>query len=307
MMPDSSIQRLQRHNREAIALLHLGVGIDLGFESDPVESLRDLNDRLSRVSGDDVESILQDDALPRAYRSVARMLLAAEDPTPIFQSIAKREEQRSLSATPVNQAISEPLVIFFFSYLGMMLICLFVLPHIEKQFENQWQEPGRFSSLLLAVRAWLPVWAIVTPIAMLITLVMTLRNSAAVGQWLPGSRKRNRWLSSLGQVRRLHAMAESDVDAETALELARHDGEVISPFTQTMMREVDRKTRQSALRRLTLFYRFLVQEPATSGDRGAAPMVGILIGGLITLGFALVLFLPWIEVLHSTVIPGGRP
>ncbi|MEO1524363.1 MAG: hypothetical protein AAFX06_02955 [Planctomycetota bacterium] len=303
-MPDSPAKRLQRRNREAIALLSLGVDLDLGISGDPVAFLREVNDRLSASSDDDVEGVLEDETLPQAYQSIARMLVAADDPAPIFQSIAHREEHRKLVSSGVNQAMMEPLVVFTISYLGLLLICFFVVPHIEAQFEQQWESPGTFTKMLLAVRDWLPVWAVVAPIAVLITLVFMLRNSVSLGRLLPGGRLRSRWLSSLGQTRRLRALAASEVSTETAIQLAKHDGEAIGPFSQTLMRESDTQARLSGLRRLTQFYRFLVQEPATASVRGAAPTIGILLGGVIVLGFALVLFLPWIEVLQS-VVPMG--
>ncbi|MEL6105654.1 MAG: hypothetical protein AAFU85_06445 [Planctomycetota bacterium] len=307
MTPDSSAHRLYHLNREVISLLSLGIEIDLGLGSDPVVALRDINDRLASLASDSLEPFLQDPSLPKKYRSVARMLLAADDPAPIIQSIATHEEQRKMASTPVSQALVEPFVVFFFGYLGMLLLCYFVLPQIENQFENQWQEPGLVTGMLLAIRDWMPVWAIVIPFVFVAALVMTLRSSIRLDRLLPGSRRRRRWVSSLGQARRLGALTESDVDTETALQLAQHDGDEIGAFTRSLLRDQQPQVRAAGLRRLISFYRSLVHEPSANAGRGAASSVGILLGGVIVLGFSLVLFLPWIEVLHGVVIPGGRP
>lgn len=305
--PDTPAQRLYRLNREVISLLSLGIEIDLGLGPDPIHALREINDRLVGQANESLDAFFQDKSVPQEYRSIARMLMEADDPAPIIQSIATREERRRMVSTPLNQALVEPFVVFFFSYLGMLLICYFVLPQIENQFENQWHQPGVVTGMLLSLRDWMPVWAIATPIAVVVTLVITLRNSVRLDQLLPGSRLRRKWLSALGQTRRLRALTESDVDMETALQLAQHNGGEIGSFTQSLLREQQPQVRAAGLRRLTSFYRSLVQEPSTNTSRGAAATVGILFGGAIVLGFALILFVPWIEVLQSVVIPGGRP
>ena len=125
-MPESPAERLLSLNRQAIAILRLDIPLDFGLGSDTQGELREINDRLMLDLGKDVsvDSLLEKNQFPEHYQAIARMLLATDDPAPIFQAIALQQLDRDLAKAPFRQALAEPLVVAGLGYLGLIFLCI---------------------------------------------------------------------------------------------------------------------------------------------------------------------------------------
>ena len=164
-MPDSPAQRLISLNRQAVAILRLGIPLDLGLGRDAEEQLLEINDRLIAETGRElsVEAWLQQQTLPERYREFAKVLLLCDDPAPVFESIAAQDLEREAAVNPIRQAFAEPLVVAILAYFGMILLCSFTVPHIQSQYVQEGREPVGLTWLLIELRNLMPYWIIAFP------------------------------------------------------------------------------------------------------------------------------------------------
>ncbi len=304
-MPQSPTQRLISLNDQAIAILRLGIPLDFGVGPDAADQLRQINDSLRSEAQFDqsIESLLTRHSFPPRYESMVRMLLATDDPTPLFESIASQELGREAACNPFRQAMAEPLVIAALSYLGMIFLCSYTLPHIESQYVQQGQIPAGVTKLLAITRDTMPIWIIGFPILMILFWFIWkkfVRNSLM--NLFPGSRPYSQWLVAESQTQRLSAMVESDVDQDTALSLASTSvipQRSIRPIAESIFREGFPNSRRRALNRLARFYHFLAEDRRRTYFNKAPALLGLFFAGIVVLGYALATFVPWIEVLAN--------
>jgi len=306
-MPNASAERLISLNDQAVALLRLGVPIDLGLGENPTERLEQINRKLTTVSQSEpsIGFVLNRlNASPR-YEAIAKSLLAANDPTPIFQAITVTD-RRGIDVSPrVRRSMVEPFIVLALAYLGMLLLCASVIPLIETEYEQLLLEPEGSAAFMATIRAWMPVWAWAFPLVLGLMvwfggrLIQRLCDSLA-----PGGRLRRRWSENESQTQRLAALLESGVDRQTALDLVDRGSvaeQPVGPVTDTLLEEMNEQT-PDGLRRLSGFYRFLDREQRFASKVPA--FIGLTLASVIVLAYALALFLPWIDLLtHLSEAP----
>lgn len=308
-MPDSSAAtsaaRLLSLNKQAIAILRLGIPLDLGLPGDPAEHLHKINDRLIADVGRQLspDELLQRHSFPERYHAIARVLLASDDPAPIFESIAMPEIDRQAAANPLRQAIVEPVVVAFLVYFGMIFLCWFTVPHIEYQYTQQGQEPTGVTRLMVELRETMPYWIVGFPIvAVACWLVWRRLAKGVLMKWIPGSGAYTRWLAAESQTRRLAALVGSGLDQESALAIANASVSPhvqVRPIAETIVRSGDPRSRSRALGRLAKFYHFLADDRRRTYFSKLPALIGLFVAGFVVLGYALATFLPWIEILRN--------
>lgn len=310
-MTSSSADRLASLNQQAIAILRLGIPLDLGLGADPIDQLREINDRLTVDAGrsESAESLLQRHSFPERYELIARMMLLADDPTAIFQSIALQDLNRQAASNPFRQAFAEPIVVLVLAYLGMIVLCSWAVPHIEAQYTQLGQTPSGVTRALILVRDAMPIWIIAAPVCAIIARLAWRHLSSSLLSQIPGARSYSRWLAAESQSRRLAVMIRSDVDQETAIALASSSvtpPTPIRPIADSIVRSGDKASRSRALNHLARFYHFLAEDRRNTYYAKTPALLGLLLSGLIVLGYGLATFLPWIEILSSLGETGGN-
>lgn len=309
-MSESPAARLLTLNRQAIAILRLDIPLDFGLGSDTEGQLREINDRLLLDMGRDVSAdvLLERHAFPERYQAIARMLLASDDPAPIFESIALQELESDLAKNPFRQAMMEPLVVMGLAYLGLIYLCSYTLPHIEAQYAQQGQEPAGATEFLIQLRDVMPYWVIGFPVLFLATWLIGRKWSRGfLLRFFPGGKPYSRWLAAESQTKRLAALVGSHVDRETAISLAQTSTVPqipLPPIAENIMRDGDEQSQPRALKRLARFYQFLADDRRRTYFAKTPALIGLLIAGLVVLGYALAIFLPWIEILSNLSGPG---
>ncbi|QDV46996.1 hypothetical protein Enr13x_69050 [Stieleria neptunia] len=304
-MSDTTAARLLSLNQQAIAILGLNIPLDFGLGSETAERLRDINERLLADAGRDLspEALLEKHDLPERYRAIARMLLASDDPVPVFESIAIQELDRDAAATPLRQAIKEPLLVAGLAYLGMILFCTFSVPSIETQYTQQGLSPSGVTQWLIAIRGAMPYWIIGVPVLLIAGwwIWRQLANGPLLALF-PGGNAYSRLLAAESQSRHLAVLIASGVEQETALSLASSGVSPrvpIRPIAESIVRSGAPQTRSRALTRLAGFYHFLAGDRRQTLFAKVPAFLGLLFAGLIVLGYGLATFLPWIAILQS--------
>ncbi len=304
-MPDSPSVRLVSLNRQAIAIIQLGIPLDFGLGADPVQRLREINDRLLSTVGEtgSAESMLMKHSLPERYRAIARMLLEAEDPAPIFDSLAISDLEQKAASAPVRQAFSEPLVLAVMVYFCAIFLCKFTIPQIEAEYFSEGRSPQGITSILIAMKDSLAYWAIGFPVAVLLTWwAWRALSGGFLFRWFPGGGSYCAWLTAEAQSRRLAALVGSDLDPDTSIQLARistAENTHVRPIAESIVRDAEGTSRAASLIRLSNFYRFLSEDRRKSVFAKVPAIMALVLGSAIVFGYALATFLPWIEILSN--------
>ncbi|MCA9141081.1 MAG: hypothetical protein KDB00_30130 [Planctomycetales bacterium] len=304
-MPESPTQRLISLNDQAIAILRLGIPLDLGLGANCERQLRQINDILQFESDSDhtIETLLARQSLPERYVSVARMMLATDDPAPIFESIASQQLARDAASNPFRQAVIEPFVIAGLGYLGLIFLCSYTLPHLEYQYTQQGQVPSGVTKFLMTIRDAMPIWIVAFPILMIVIwLVWGKFVKQGLMNHIPGSGPYGRWLVAESQAKRLSAMVDSGVDQDTALSLATTSvtpHTPVRPIAESIVRSGNGESRRRALNRLARFYHFLAEDRRQTYFNKAPALIGMFFAAVVVFGYALATFVPWIEVLSN--------
>lgn len=304
-MPDSTTTRLVSLNQQAIAILRLGIPLDLGLGASPIDRLGEINERLLTDIGHhgSADSLLAKHSFPERYCTIAQVLLETDDPAPIFQSIASANLDRASASQPIRQAIAEPLVIAGLVYVGLIFLCLFTVPSIEAQYVQDAQAPGGITRWLVAARELMPYWIVGYPL--IIIALWLVWKKLAVGVILdlfPGSERYERWLVAESQSQRLAALVGSGVGDDQALSLAAESVAPrlpIRPIAEGIVRNGSHQNRSAALSRLARFYHFLAEDRRRTYFAQAPTYLGLLLAAIIVFGYALLTFLPWVEVLSN--------
>lgn len=309
-MSVSPAERLLSLNRQAIAILRLDIPLDFGLGPDTEGQLREINDRLILNTERDLsaDALLEKHAFPQRYQAIAQMLLATDDPAPIFESIALQELERDLAINPFRQAMTQPLIVAGLAYLGMIYLCSYTLPHIEDQYTQQGIEPTGATELLIQMRGLMPYWIIGFPILLLATLLIWKRTSRSfLLRFFPGAKPYTRWLAAESQTKRLAVLVGSDVDQQTAISLATSSTMPqipLRPIAESILQDGDQQSQSRVLKRLAQFYQFLAEDRRRTTFAKTPALIGLLIAGFFVLGYALATFLPWIEILTNLSGPG---
>nr|WP_143547676.1 hypothetical protein [Rhodopirellula sp. SM50] len=304
-MSESTAARLLSLNQQAIAIIGLNIPLDFGLGSETAERLGEINERLLVDVGRDLspDALLEKHDLPERYRAIARILLASDDPVPVFESIAIQQLDREATAGPLRQAIKEPLVVAGLAYLGMIIFCTLSVPSIETQYTQQGLTPSGVTGWLIAIRGAMPYWVIGFPILMFACwwIWRKLVNGPLLSRF-PGGTAYSRWLAAESQSRRLAVLIASGVDHETALSLASTSVSPqvpIRPIAENIVRNGAPQSQARALSRLAGFYHFLAGDRRQTIVTKLPAFIGLLFAGLIVLGYGLATFLPWIAILQS--------
>lgn len=299
--PDAA--RLHAINEQAIAILRLGIPIDLGLGNTPIDRLTAINGRLQTEAGDGSASrILNDGQVPEPYRKLAAMWLATDDPAAIFESLISHEQHRRAATTPLRRAALQPLAISVMVFLGLVYYCVFTVPQLEAQYAQMHQTPPSYTAALIQLKNTMPFWIIGVPIALAVVYFGWKQiASGPLMNWLPGARSYADWNDAEARTRSLATLLESGVERSEAMELAGPipPSGLAATITQSQDPSISTTSRAFSLRRLSQFYRFLAEDRREVLYSKLPALLGLFLAGLIILAYGLTVFVPWIEVLRG--------
>ena len=200
-------------------------------------------------------------------------------------------------------------MVLVLAYFGLLFFCFGVLPAIEAQYRQVSLPPTGFTEYMVVVRESAAIWGFGFPIVLLI-FVLFLRGglAGALGRLLPGNRASQQCMGAAAQTRRLATLVGAGLPADQAMELtqqAQPSARRIKAVAEDLLQQEDSESSPRALMRLAAFYRYLAMDHRRSFWQGAPAVLGILAAGVVVLGYSLVMFLPWIEVLTGLGGIGG--
>ncbi|MGE3641029.1 MAG: type II secretion system F family protein [Pirellulales bacterium] len=283
------------------------------------------------------EALTGDDQdLPPSYRSLietglykGNLAAALDESHAVADSVA---DSRSRLAT----GFVYPLVICALLYAGLWSLCLFLEPTLRNLYAELRLTPSPGLLVLELLRATLPVWAVLAPLVVLAFLFWSWWRRGVPGAGIPGA---GRWIPGWGKTlyqercarfattlaelledgvhfgEALRVAGDGCGDAElraTALRLAEnassgsmHEADDASakrlpPFLRWAIWHADETTgRVRALQIAARMYRETAERRAAR-FRTVAPLVAlVLVAGTATLVYALLLFVPLVQLLYG--------
>jgi type II secretory pathway component PulF len=330
-------------NDQLIGLVRAGVPVHLGVGQSADRAAAAL-ERISAIvarrvgEGASVVQALDDRDIPAAYRSVAQLALASGDLSTALTAASRKAQALDDSWHALRVSLVYPLVICGLAYMGFVLFAWLLVPHLQHAYQDMRLEAGSGMRVANSLRASLPYWIAIPPLALLLIVVLGRRaspraagngRSAGLVGWLPG-------MSQAASEHRLTSFAEtlaSLLDAglplpeglrlaaanweDTGLEretlsLAQSlerdaaladDSRIASefpPFLRWAIWHGDGPVgRARALRMAANVYRQSAQR-RIGRLRVAVPIVAcIVLGGGVTLLYALTLFVPVAQMLRG--------
>jgi type II secretory pathway component PulF len=329
-------------NDELAALVRAGVPVSVDFATSSANAeiiLQKINAHIARqVShGLSIEQALAESpAIPPSYRGLMLLALQSHDFHAALSASHRDAEAVVETRRVLGMSLVYPAIVIGFAYAGLMSMCLFLVPVLERLYQDMQLPAGMGLRILTFLRMSLPYWIALPPLALLIFLAVRLLarpasayQAVGVMRWLPGMRKALFLDACAIFADSLAALVESGVPlpdslvvaaeasrnpvlvaraADLALEMrqgtANSESNAVArqfpPFLRWALLHGGERTNQArALRAAARIYRESAQR-RVERLRVIAPLLAcVLIGGGVTLLYGLALFLPLVELLRG--------
>lgn len=334
-MGDVSLQQVSAFNQQLAALSATGLPLDIGIAgSGPavigrlqeIDSLMEI--RIQRGSTLD-QAIADDPKLPSKYRAALLAWLRCEDPTIVLDGISRPAEIRQQFRRNMGHMLVYPLILFSLAYFGFIFLCRFTAPGIEALYRQLWQMPGDSLTVLMTGRALMPLWVPLVPLLLLLAILWwRLRSSQLSWSWVPGSQRYFAAMQNANLAQQLAMLLESgipldeslvllglvsDIESDASAADAAGSGQSTSVTIDalpSLMRwalsgDLGGEPLPSVLRFVSQTYRQTAEREQTIWRVAVPTICGVLLGGLLVLGYALTLFLPVVQLLKDVALPIG--
>jgi general secretion pathway protein F len=275
--------------------------------------------------------------VPAAYRSVLQFGLHTKNVSAALEGSNRVAESVEDSRFAFENAILYPLVVCVLAYFGLVGFCLYLVPTLAEMYISLGVPPGPGFRVLNGFREALPYWVAIPPIVLLAIGAWWMRSNsqrAARGiasnkilRWLPGASKIlfqercARFAASLSALldncvplpKALLISGDASGDADLtfgakALAAAEQEGRPHSddspvaqrfpPFMRWAIWHSDATAgRARALEIAARVYHEAAGRRAQRLNTLAPMAVLVLVGGTVTLLYALALFVPVVELL----------
>ena len=198
-MNHTTLDRVLEVNKQLAALAKVGVPLDLGCRQPGQSvdaSLEHINAELAlRVSrGQSVEKALAEGRkIPQRYRAVMQTGLHGDSIASILEGVSRRAIAVDGLRSTVGYSLVQPLVLFTLFYFAFVFLCVSVSPTFEGIYRQLYRQPSTSVALLATARQWLPYWAPVPPLLVILGVLVWRRGSRQRFVTIQG-RKRWRWI-----------------------------------------------------------------------------------------------------------------
>lgn len=273
----------------------------------------------------------QQNNIPQSYRHALMLWQQSGRQPQAFEplTVAAQSGRRLWGRQIVS--LVQPLIVMVLAYVCLVFICVAVAPLFVALSQQTQSQPGPFLTTLLWLRSWLPVWALVAPVGIVAVALKPLyrwRRLLSHSRW---SHAEHRWLAQAHMATRAQIAGTAEqllkrglAPADT-LEWVRHTIGDAAPMlatspsrptspalmawattdSQTDSRPALSGTR---LRMAAGLYSATREALANPTCRYIQPRLAfIVLGGLLVLAIASLVFGPLIEMLLSVSLPTGIP
>jgi type II secretory pathway component PulF len=337
-MPSAMLAEFLAFNDLVAGLVRSGVNVPLGLpRHGAVEACEQIGAIVVRRVGEgaSVQEALHDRAVPEAYRSVAQLAMVTGDPEAALGAACRDAQVQDNVSRTVRTSLRYPLVICILAYVGMLLFCVLLAPRLRATYESMEVSAGWGMEAVNWLCTSLPYWVVAAPLLLLVVLGCSRWSRAragAAGGSAEASMRGGSQIAINQRLARFANMLAAYLDAgvampdalraaaavwddgalknaalETAASLRSGEatgddnplGSRLPPLLRWAIWRAEPVDRPRALQMAAGVYR----EAAKRRRRRAAiaePMLAcVVIGGGVTLLYALALFLPVTQLLQG--------
>ena len=323
-MNDRTIQDVVSFNEELAALAAAGLPLDLGRSmvngqhrgDDP--SLTSIATMLDQVNtalmmrvgkGQSIEqAVIEEPQLTPNLRKALLTYLRSDDSRLAMESLASPATSRERFAWGLGSAMVYPLILLTVAYFGFLYLCQVTGPRINSMYEQLEQTPPATVSFLTAARDWFPIWGPLVPLLVGATVLWWhLRGSRASWKWVPGSKRYYDASENAEQANQLAGMLESGCGLEEALQTVFPEPTRLESLPPLLRWAIETDPDDQPLPNTLRFVARTYEQKAARQERAwgvRTPMLfGLVIGGVLVLGYGLSLFLPVVQLLNDVSLP----
>ncbi|MEM0925534.1 MAG: hypothetical protein AAGJ83_05810 [Planctomycetota bacterium] len=316
-----TVNQIIEANEQLILLSNLGLPIDLGLGDSKGASnairLTEINQFLkSRGGKGQEEPDWTSLGVGEEYRRKVSLLVHSGIAPSMLESYGMQANRLQGTMRMLQKCASEPLLLLSLGFLGLVAYCVFTVPNLETQLQPFQMEPGTVTAGMIALRHWLPIWVIVTPLtSLLIHRVWKSYLAAWIAKRLVA---RNRQRGVAQEFAELTSLLEAGLSVDEALALV-HPAE-LETFRRALMPPVqdDENSNEGvadselpsgvasthslqleSLRSCVQLRDTVMQETLETKWSSIRFWIALSFAGIITLLYALVMFLPLVEMLQG--------
>ncbi len=307
------IDDLIAFNQQLITLIQAGLPVELGDGTPSelvAEQLAQINSRIALQVGlgRSVDQAMAGDSLvPTPYRAAWETWFHGNRPIEALNALTSQAEARREIQVNVGNSLIQPLIVLSLVYVGFIYLVLVAARQLEATYQQLGEPPSVSLRFLTLAREWLPFWAVLLPLVVLLAIWVWRSKSAAWSyEWLPGKK---RFVEAIGKanyaenVARLldtqHSLAES-------LQLVgpfKKNAELPAILRWAFATDVEDSSRVNLLRFAARAYREAAKREVARWRNWLPLIVGALVGGSIVLAYGLSLFTPMVELLKTLTKP----
>lgn len=300
-------------NQQLVTLIEAGVPVELG-DGTPSEQVAGQLERInSRIGiqvglGQSVESaVASDSQIPTAYRAAWETWFHGNQPIEALNALTSQAEARREMQVNVGNSLVQPLIVLGLVYFGFIYIVLIAARQLEAVYEQLGEPPSISLQILTIARHWLPVWAILIPLVAVVSVIYWwYRSNAWSYEWLPGRKRFIESISKANYAENVAKLLDSNHSLSESLELVgplEKDAPLPPMLRWAFAADVNDPSRVNLLRFAARTYRNSAQVESSRWRSWLPAILGVLIGGVIVLAYALSLFAPMIELLKTLTKP----
>ena len=300
-------------NQQLITLIQAGVPVELG-DATPSEIVAEqLAQFTARIAlqvglGQSVDQAMAGDTLvPATYRAAWETWFHGDRPIEALNSLTSQAEARREMQVNVGNALIQPLIVLSLVYVGFIYLVLVSARQLEATYQQLGEPPSASLRFLTEARQWLPLWGALLPLVVILTIWYWWRKSGGWSyDWLPG---RKRFIESIGKANYAENVAkllDTNHSLSESLQLVgplEGRSELPSMLRWVFATDVEDSSRVNLLRFAARTYRDSAKREITRWRNWLPVIVGVLIGGLIVLGYGMSLFAPMVELLKTLTKP----
>lgn len=317
---DPNLDDVLAFNESLLKLVEAGVPIGLGTENDSEPLLN----RLSAINakfamgiarGSKVREILDSNQeLPTLYRSSLRTWLYCDHSPDALKALCDDGDSRRNLERVLSFSLLQPLILLVLVYFGFLYLLLGVAPKLFSISQQIGSNGGFGLQCLLQARQYMPLWAVLGPVAIALCLLAWHRHKS---KWymscLPGQRAIFETIRKANYADAVSNLLEHEYSEEQTLaSVGSLNGSAKQDVKQAALPpllrwalgdEVIREDRIDSLQFSARGYREIALTRAGQWRSWFPVLVGSLFGGAIVLVFGLSLFGPMIELLTALTRP----
>ncbi|MEN1678421.1 MAG: hypothetical protein AAGJ46_02435 [Planctomycetota bacterium] len=340
-MDAAPLDRLREFNRCLTSLDAAGVSLSLDARGRGLQArIKQIESRLevrTELGQSLTTAIEAEEELPADYRCAALILLASGDTSEALDAVALPNDGVVGVKRSVTRLLVTPLILVAMIYGGLLLLCLYTTPRFAAVYAQIEQTPSVPLSVLLWLRAWLPVWAVLVPLFATAGVYAVLyTNPKRLLGWSPAMRGFSRASRRAAVVEQLSRLSRNNVPLTAAAKLIEQRPTEVgwpadppaSPSRQAGNREVTPREQTTARRESPLLtwslagdaspqqriarlafaansYRQAARRRARYWAIAGPVLASGLVGGVLMLGYGWALFAPFAALVEDLAQPAS--